>query len=160
MTTRNRGLVAPASIAVLALIAGSVAATLDCLRANAAEQTARQEAGTARQVSEFIVGLFESSDSADAQGRDVSAREELDRGVARIDETPAGSPAVQANLLGSMASVDQSLGLLESAETLTSRALTLRVIAHFADIFLPLFRTTTQPRSRSRRALRARRFSR
>lgn len=123
---RNRGLVAAASVALLALIGGSVAATVGYLRATAAEQTARQEAETAQQVSDFMVGLFESSDPASAQGAEVSAREVLDRGVESISADLDDQPLVQATLQTTMGSVYRTLQRLPEAERLFREAFETR----------------------------------
>ncbi len=45
---------------ILALMVGGAAATVGFVRASRAEQEARQEAETAKQVSDFLVKLFES----------------------------------------------------------------------------------------------------
>lgn len=123
---RNRALVAVAAMALLALVGGSIAATVGYLRATAAEQKAIQEAETATRVSEFLVELFEVSDPSAARGNSVTAREILDAAVGRIDETLADEPGVRANLKYAMAQVYANLGILQEAELLARDAPDIR----------------------------------
>lgn len=115
---RNRAAVAGVSIAFVAVLIGAMASTVGFLRATEAEQEALREAETAQEVSSFLVGLFETSDPAEAQGENVSAREVLDRGVATIDEKLIDQPEVKAALQTTMGSVYRNLGLLAEAEVL------------------------------------------
>lgn len=119
---RNRLAVAAGSIAILAVIGGAAAATFGYLRANEAEHLALQEAETAKQVSEFLIDLFEVSDPSEARGNSITAREILDRGAVRIEDELQSQPAIQATMLDTMASVYYSLGLYEEAETLLLKA--------------------------------------
>lgn len=123
---RNRVVVAAASVAVLAVVTGAVAATAGYLRATDAEQAARREAETSRQVSEFLVDLFEVSDPSQARGNDITAREVLDRGVVSVNEELENEPAVRATLKTTMGSVYRNLGLLAEAEKLFREALETR----------------------------------
>lgn len=119
---RNRVVVAAASVAILAIVGGAVAATVGYLRATEAEQAAVREAETARQVSDFLVGLFEVSDPSEARGNSISAREVLDRGLASINEKLGNQPVVAATLETTMGSVYLNLGLYEEAEKLLREA--------------------------------------
>jgi tetratricopeptide (TPR) repeat protein len=130
---RHRGVVAALGVAVLALAAGTAAATAGMLRARAAQQAAQQaeartatEARTARQVSDFLIELFEVNDPGVARGSAVTAREILDRGARRIERELSGEPIVQARLLAAMGTVYQGLGLYDDALALLGRALSLR----------------------------------
>ncbi len=95
-------------------------------RARAAEHSARLEAETARQVSEFLVALFEASEPGETKGAERTARELLDRGRERLEERLVDQPLVRARLLMTVASVYQQLVLLEPAEEAARRALALR----------------------------------
>ena len=64
---------AAAVAVILALAAGAIGAGVGLLRAIEAEERARQEADTATQVSEFLVGLFEVSDPREAKGNTITA---------------------------------------------------------------------------------------
>lgn len=123
---RNRAAVAAISIALLAVIGGGIAATVGYLRAVEAERTAHQEAESATQISDFLVGLFEVSDPSEARGNSVTAREVLDAAVEDIDTNLAEQPEVQASLKQTMANVYMKLGLFEDATALAESALELR----------------------------------
>lgn len=130
---RHRGVVAALAVAVLALAGGAVGATVGMMRARAAqeaaqaaEQRAADEARTARQVSDFLVDLFEVNEPGTARGSAVTAREILDRGARRVERELAGEPLVQARMLATMGTVYQGLGLYDDALALLGRALHVR----------------------------------
>jgi serine/threonine-protein kinase len=75
---------------------------------------------------EFLVELFEVSQPEQALGREVSAREVLDRGAERVSRELDGRPEVQATLLDTLGRVYDKLGLLERAEPLLRQALARR----------------------------------
>ena len=120
---RNRAMVVAGTVALVAILAGAVAATVGFVRATEAEQAALREAETARQVSDFLVDLFEVSDPSEARGNSILAREILDRGAGSIDIDLAGQPEVQAALMNTMGNVYASLGLYGSAQPLLDTAL-------------------------------------
>jgi eukaryotic-like serine/threonine-protein kinase len=93
-------------------------------RANQEAQRANREAATAKQVSDFLVGLFNVSDPSEARGNTLTAREILDNGAKQIDDTLNGQPAVQARLQHTLSKVYTSLGLYPRADELMERALT------------------------------------
>jgi eukaryotic-like serine/threonine-protein kinase len=83
----------------------------------AASWQARQahlEARRAEAVKEFLVGLFNETDPAKAQGRDVSARELLDRGQTELKTKLADQPRLRAELIGVLA---QLYAKLDAAST-------------------------------------------
>ncbi len=120
---RNRvGVLAIAAVS-LALLAGAAAATIGLVRATRAEADARSEAATARQVSDFVVGLFKVSDPSEARGNAITAREILDSGAAKIQTDLATQPRVQARLMNTIGDVYSALGLYSTAEPLLQRSL-------------------------------------
>jgi serine/threonine protein kinase len=123
---RHRVVVAAAVLVVAALVAGIVGTTLGLLRATRAEQRAQAEALTARQVSDFLVDLFQVSDPETAQGETITAREILDDGAARIENELADQPLTQAQLMTTIGTVYRQLGLYDQAAPLLERALELR----------------------------------
>lgn len=123
---RNRVAVAGSALVSLALLLGMVGTTIGMLRASRAETRSRQDAVTAEQVSEFLVGLFKISDPAEGNGKDVTARQMLDEGAARIETELAEEPIVQARLMLTMGEVYASLGLYDEARSLLERSLELR----------------------------------
>mgnify|MGYP002623180205 CR=1 FL=1 len=86
---------------------------------------AQLEARKAREVAEFLQGLFEISDPDESRGETITARELLDAGAREVDEGLAGQPAVQATMLRVIGEVYATLGLPREAEPLLSRALEL-----------------------------------
>src|SRR6185503_19002850 len=85
-------------------------------------ERANREASAARQVSDFLVGLFVVSDPSEARGNSLTAREVLDTGVARIEKDLTNQPEIQARLMETMGTVYTSLGLYRDSEPLLRRA--------------------------------------
>jgi len=130
---RHRGVVVAGAVAVVALVVGATAAGLGFVRASAAsreaqaaEAQAETEAATARQVSDFLIDLFEVNDPMVARGGMMTVREILDRGARRVEAELADQPVVQARMMSAMGTVYQGLGLYDDALALLQRALTLR----------------------------------
>ncbi len=123
---RHRGAVVAAAAAALALVLGSVLATAGMVRATRAERVAAQEAEAARQVSDFLVGLFEVSDPGEARGNTITAREILDRGAERISTELTDQPRVQGRLMATIGDVYRALGLYDTAGELVERSLVIR----------------------------------
>jgi serine/threonine protein kinase len=131
---RSRRRLMAAAAAVLVLFSGVVAfQSLRIAReARAAEAAAREAAvagQTAQQVSDFLVALFEEADPYAAQGRDISAREILDRGQAKIAELD-GQPEVQATLMHVMGVVYANIGLYQESAALLEKAVDRRRQLH------------------------------
>ncbi len=84
---------------------------------------ANGEAETSRQVSDFLVNLFQVSDPNEARGNTVTAREILDKGAEKIDRELKGQPLVRARLMGAMGRVYYGLGLFDRGEGLLKDAL-------------------------------------
>jgi serine/threonine protein kinase/Tfp pilus assembly protein PilF len=129
LVRRHRGVAAALLVAALALAAGTVAATVGMLRARAAreaalaaEEQAATDARTAKQVSDFLVNLFEVSDPSESGGATVTAREILDRGARQVETRLGDDPVVQARLMATIGSVYRALGLYDDALDLLKRA--------------------------------------
>ncbi len=120
---RHRVGVAAAGVVLVALLAGITGTTIGLIRAVRAEKTASEEAENARQVSNFLVGLFEVSDPSEARGNTITAREILDRGVEKIEGELEDQPTVKAQMMYTMGRVYQSLSLYEQAQPLLEKAL-------------------------------------
>jgi eukaryotic-like serine/threonine-protein kinase len=116
------GLVASAALA-LALIAG-FGTTLWQAQAKA------REAAKAEEVKNFVVGLFALSDPAESRGREITARELLERGVRRVDSALGRQPAVQAEMLGVLGTIHHQLGLYAEADTLLARSIQVAARAY------------------------------
>jgi tetratricopeptide (TPR) repeat protein/tRNA A-37 threonylcarbamoyl transferase component Bud32 len=130
---------------VAATLVGAVAAlgtyghTLDrhARQLEAERNLARLEADRAQQVQEFLVSVFRSPDPYSApdpeRAADVTVRESLERGVASARDELADRPAILSTLLGAVADVYTSLGLVERAGDLHREALRLAQDAHGTD---------------------------
>lgn len=116
---RNRTWVAAASVFLLVILGfGASMAVL--------ARRARTEAATAKQVTDFMVGLFDASDPDHGGADKITARDLLDKGVGRIDSQLKENPAVQARLYDTIGSIYSNLGLFQQARDILAKALTLR----------------------------------
>lgn len=109
-------------------ITSGLAFTAYLARIEAEEQRnrAEAEAETARQTTQFMVGLFEVSDPSEALGNTITAREILDKGAARIDDELVDQPEIQATLMDTMGTVYKSLGLYDAAAPLIAKSVERR----------------------------------
>jgi serine/threonine-protein kinase len=112
---RNRMGLGAGAVITTALVAGIVGTTW---QARAAEREARR----ATVVKDFLIGLFEVSRPEISLGREISARELLERGSRRADTVLAGQPELRAELLAILASIHRSLGNLDLADSMFARA--------------------------------------
>jgi hypothetical protein len=83
----------------------------------------RAEAETSRQVTEFLVALFESAGPGHPLGEDVRLRPVLEQGAKRIESGLEEQPGIRARLLFTLARVYRNLGAYEQAERLLRRAI-------------------------------------
>jgi non-specific serine/threonine protein kinase/serine/threonine-protein kinase len=125
---RHRAGVAAASVALLALGAGTVLATAGLVRATRAQARAEAEARRATVISEFMTDMFASARPEEAQGRPITVREVVDSTAARLQrESPFGDdPVVHASVLHALGVTYRSLGEYALAVPLFGRALELR----------------------------------
>jgi len=114
------------AVTLLALLAAfAVVISIQAERIARERDRANREARSEQQVSEFLVGLFAVSDPIEGRGRDVTAREMLDRGSHRIAAELREQPQVRAMLADTMGRVYRNLGLFDKAAVLFSDALSL-----------------------------------
>jgi serine/threonine protein kinase/tetratricopeptide (TPR) repeat protein len=123
---RHRLGVAACAAVLMALLVGLAGTAIGLVRARRAEAVAAAEAETARQVSDFLIGLFEVSDPNQARGNTITAREILEAGASKIDRELADRPLVRARLMDTIGKVYQNLGLYGRAEPLMQEALNIR----------------------------------
>jgi tetratricopeptide (TPR) repeat protein len=119
---RHRVGLATAAAAIAALIgftALSVRHARDMEQAAAREQ---QEAARAREVADFVVGLFEASDPNVVQDRDAPVARMLEHGLQRADALST-QPLLQARLLNAIGRVYFNLGKFDDAGRIATRAL-------------------------------------
>jgi eukaryotic-like serine/threonine-protein kinase len=119
---RHRAGVVAGAVALVALVAGTVAATVGFMRATEAEALAREEAEVAERVTAFMVDLFKVSDPRFGRGDEVPARALLDQGAESITTELADQPLAQARLMEVMGKAYHHLGLYEPAIQLLRQA--------------------------------------
>jgi serine/threonine-protein kinase len=120
---RHRSLVAASAAAVVVLAGSSV------VNYRLARQ-AEYERDTSRAVADFMGRIFSASNPTVSSGKDLTAREVLELGVARIDEELKTKPEVQARLLTIIGQTQKDLGNVDRAQVLLERALASRLALH------------------------------
>jgi len=121
LLARHRAGFAATAVVAVALIAGASIALWQA-------QAARAEAARANAVQQFMLDLFRanSADQADPQrARQTTARELLDRGVARIGNAFADQPVARLELLETLARLYAELGLWAEASDLSRQQVAL-----------------------------------
>lgn len=126
---RHKAAVLAAAAFVVLLVGVAVTTTYQSIQVARERDRANREAEAARQVSQFLVDLFEVSEPGEAQGNTVTAREILDQGARRISTGLAGQPRTQARLMGTMGKVYARLGLYDQAAPLLEGARELQQTA-------------------------------
>jgi serine/threonine protein kinase/Tfp pilus assembly protein PilF len=86
-------------------------------------QTAQQRAEA---VKDFLIDSFRLADPSHARGKEITAREILDQGAARIGKELRSQPDLQATLLDTIGSVYLSLDLPGDAQPLIEQGLAVR----------------------------------
>src|SRR6202162_5931962 len=124
----RRNLLAVAGVAsaflALALFAGAM--LWDNHRIELARQATAQERDRAQQVSAFLVDVFSQADPFNAQGKEPTAEDLLDRGAEKISGNLNLQPEVRAQLLESIGLAYRRQGLSERAVPLFEQAVAIR----------------------------------
>jgi serine/threonine-protein kinase len=123
-----------ATVALTVLIT-AYAGTVTYQARHLAAQQARieLEARKARQVADFLVGLFEAADPVNNQGDAVTAGELVRDGVRQVRTELAEQPEIQAEMLVVLGKVSLNLSRLDRALELTSEAVALQRRIHSGD---------------------------
>ncbi|MEE4271610.1 MAG: tetratricopeptide repeat protein [Thermoanaerobaculales bacterium] len=116
--------IAVAAVALIALIAGGIGGwvkyTVDLKRER---DVAEANAAEAREVTNFLIEVFDFADPEQAKGREVTAREILEKGAEKIDTELGDRPEIQGRLYGIIGEVFSRLGDFDRAEPLLDKAL-------------------------------------
>lgn len=112
---RHRRSLGITAVLLLSLVAG-LAATLWQAR------VARSEANRADATRDFVLSLFQGVTPDETRGREVSARELLDRGATRMAETLREQPQLHAELASQLAAAYRQLGVYERSVELAEQA--------------------------------------
>ena len=120
---RHRAGVAAVTALLVLLLAFAAIMTVQAGRIARERDRANQEAATATQVSDFLVGMFRVSDPSEARGNALTAREILTKGALQLEGGLRDQPQVQARLQATIGAVYTGLGLYADAQPLLARAL-------------------------------------
>ncbi len=115
-----------ATVVAALLVALVVSMAIQSRRVTRERDRANLEAATAREISEFLVGLFEEVDPTRARGNEITAREVLDLGVRSIQSDLEHDPATRADLMKTMGRVYTALGLYDDARGLIEDSVEIR----------------------------------
>jgi len=125
---RNPAATISGAVLLLSLIGFGAAMTIQADRVSRERDRANDQAAVSQEVTEFLVDLFWVSDPSEARGNEITAREVLDRGAARVRDEIT-HPTVRAQLVGELGVIYRNLGLLAEAEPLLKEAAELQVRA-------------------------------
>lgn len=116
-----------ATVAVLSVGVGVFAwfAVSQRNAATAAQTRAELEAKTARATTDFLVGLFAEVDPAHSRGNTLLAREVMDHGLQKVKHELQDQPPVRAELLRTIGTVYDTLGLTTQGEEALREALAI-----------------------------------
>jgi serine/threonine protein kinase/tetratricopeptide (TPR) repeat protein len=95
-------------------------------RIELARDATAQERDRAQQVSAFLVDVFSQADPFNAQGREPTAKDLLDRGAEKILDNASLQPEVRAQLLESIGLAYRRQGLSDRAVPLFEQAVAIR----------------------------------
>jgi len=123
---RHRPVLVASALLAAAVLAGATASTIGFVRARQAEHQARIDASNARQISDFLVALFEEADPNVSVGQERSVRELLDVGLEKARGELDGTPEVLAPVLQTLAQVYDNLAQYATATAIYQEALDLR----------------------------------
>ena len=123
---RNVWAVAAVAAAFLGLALFAGAMFWDNHRIELARLATVQERDRAQQVSAFLVDVFSQADPFNAQGKEPTAKELLDRGAEKILGNLSLQPEVRAELLESIGLAYRRQGLSERAIPLFEQAVVIR----------------------------------
>jgi eukaryotic-like serine/threonine-protein kinase len=128
LVRRHRVEAAAAVLVSASLLAGAGASMWQARAALAARAQAEVAVAESTRITEFLLALFEAGAPEATLAGAVTARDIVERGVARIGMLQE-QPAVQASLLAVLGQVLGSLAEYEDAQRLTERALALHEAA-------------------------------
>jgi len=118
--------VAVAGGLLVVLISFGIAQTLQLRQTTRERDRATRERDRADRIAAFMTGMFKVSDPSVARGNSVTAREILDKASKEIDTGLSKDPELQAQMMQTMGSVYNDLGLYPQAQALLTRAVDIR----------------------------------
>ncbi len=112
-----------AAVLITALLLGAWKYTFDLRRERNKAEAALEET---RDVLEYVVDLFAVSNPETALGREITARELLDAGAARIAGELSDQPLSRSRLMLTMGRIYRQLGVYDQARPLLEEGLEIR----------------------------------
>lgn len=122
---RHRAPVIASAVAVLMALTVTVLGVVHVVTTTRQARQIAIERDHAEQIRDFLVDTFLNSDPNVSRGEEITARELLDRGAARIETALGGVPQSQAMMMSTMADVYITLALYDEARPLVERAISL-----------------------------------
>ncbi len=123
---RHRVGVSFAAVVVVLLAGFAVTMGVQAGRIALERDRANLEADGAREVTDFLVGLFDVSDPRVARGDTITAREILESGAEKVSYELREQPLLRARMLEAMGRVYQNMALYDQADEFFQGALDLR----------------------------------
>lgn len=123
---RNMLAVSAALILVVVLVGFIPVLTIEVGRVRQQRDLAAQQRDSANQIANFLVNIFSAPDPTHARGRNLSARDLLDRGALTIQAQNIVDPDVKDRLLTTLAKSYDNLGAYDRAVALYRQLLQLR----------------------------------
>lgn len=128
----RRNLVA-ASLAVAVTLVIAVVVSFYTVQLTAQRDRAATEAAKSAQVAQFLTDIFRVADPAQAQGRQITALELLERGAQDIERRLADQPLVRADLLFAIALSYENLSAYDRAGPLLEESLAIKSAARLEE---------------------------
>ncbi len=130
---RNAGAVAAGALLLVAMVVGLVAwsgeahrATLEAQRAQRETLQAREALAESRQLSDFMVDLFELTGMRSGQPERMTTRELLDLGAEHLSTQTSMPPLERARLMQLLGEIYMRVYALEPARAMADAALSIR----------------------------------
>ena len=120
---RHKVGVSLAAVFFLLIVGFSITVTVLLERAVRERERAVRERERSTAVSEFLQDVFRISNPEEARGETITARELLDGGVKKINQSLANQPEMRAEMTEVMGRVYRSLGLYKKARELLNESL-------------------------------------
>ena len=121
---RRHAAASATALASLVVVVGMV--VLYTVQVGLERDRARLEARKATEVASFLTDLFQVPAPTRSLGQQVTARELLDRGAARIDDELGDQPELQAEMMTVIGDVYRELAQYEEARRLLEEAVKIR----------------------------------
>jgi serine/threonine-protein kinase len=125
---RNRFAVGASALVTVVVLTATGVSIWQARVAREQTKIAKTEATTAKAVQGILLDLFQANSSLQSdpqKARQMTARELLDRGAARIDEALGAAPQSRVEVMGTMADMYTQLGLEVQAAQLQRRRIEL-----------------------------------